>query len=341
MLGNIDDGTSRPNRVRWSALGDPSDWTVSADTQADFQDLFADQQGGGRVQDIKGGEYATIFMEYSIFRGTYVGSPLVFQFDEVLPGVGTPCKNSVTQEGRLIHFLSQDGFVELLDGTQPKYIGKNKIDDYFFNDFDASYPERVIAASDPISAKVFWIYPGTGNTSGRPNKILIYDWVNQKWSRGEDELEWLYSSISPGFTLEQLDNINSSIDALGVSLDSRDFKGGELNLAVYDDAHKKGSFSGAAMDGILETGEVQLFPGKRGFTQGVRPLVDGSATIQVGTRDRQQDSITWTSESTPHSDTDIAPFRSDARYHRFRVNTSGGFTHAQGVDVFAEESGHR
>ena len=117
--------------------------------------------------------------------------------------------------------------------------------------------------------------------------------------------------------------------------------GGALQLAVYDDENKKGTFGGTAMSGVIETPEAQFIKGSRAYLSGVRPLTDGESTVQVGTRDKLKDSKTWTSAVSPHSETDIADLRSDAHYHTVRVNTSGDFNHIQGIDVFAKKSGFR
>jgi len=345
VLGNINDGTDRPQRVRWAGINSTTSWTPNADTQSDFQDLFSDgNYGGGWIMGVTGGEYGNVFQEYSIWRMNYVGSPLIFSFEEVLPGVGTPCKNSITQEGRITHFLSQDGFMQLIDGSQVQAIGKNKVDNYFFNDFDATYPERVIGSSDPNSGIVMWIYPGSGNVNGQPNKILIYDSVNNKWSRAEDLLEWIYSAIGQGYTLEQLDAVSTNLDTLTPSLDSRAWMGGALQLAVYDDDNIKGTFGGVAMNGTIETSEAQIVKGKRSFLSGVRPLVDGDGvvnTVQVGTRNLQNNTVSWGSAVTPNADTGISNTRVDSRYHRVRVNTSGDYDHAIGIDAYVKPTGHR
>ena len=92
---------------------------------------------------------------------------------------------------------------------------------------------------------------------------------------------------------------------------------------------------------VIETAETQFFPGRRAYLSGVRPLVDGTATIQIGTRDLQEDTVSYGSAITPHSQTGLANTRSDSRYHRIRLNTTGDFTHAIGVDVEARQSGKR
>jgi hypothetical protein len=345
VLGNINDGTARPQRIQWSALGNSESWTPDADTQADFQDLYSEaNHGGGWVQSLIGTDQGfTVICEYTMFRGTYVGSPKIFDIVEVNSGVGTPCKNSIIKEGRLTHFLGQDGFYQLIDGTQLKPISDNRVSKYFLNDYDSTYPERVIGAQDPVNKIVAWIYPGAGNSSGTPNQILFYDWINDKWGNAEIDLEWIYNAIGQGVTVEQLDSYSASIDTLSPHLDSRFWKGGALQLAIYDSAQKKGTLGGTALDAIIETNEAQAFEGSRSYLSGVRPLVDGSATqtVQVGTRDLQTGTTAWTSAVSPETDTGIAPFRSDARYHRIRVNTSGDFDHCVGVDIFAQPTGKR
>ena len=78
ILGATDGGE---NRVQWSAIGDNTDFDVDPATQADFTDLEAD---GGRVVRVYGGEYAVVMQERAIWRMTYVGSPTVWQFDQVV-----------------------------------------------------------------------------------------------------------------------------------------------------------------------------------------------------------------------------------------------------------------
>jgi hypothetical protein len=344
VLGNIDDGTARQNRVKWSGINSSTSWANSATTQSDYQDLFSNElKGGGDIQAITGGEYGNVFQEYTIWRMTYVGSPLIFQFDEVQAGYGTPCKNSVVQEGRITHFLGQDGFYQLIDGAQIKPIGEGKVNNFFFDEYDSDHPHRVVGASDPKSSIVAWIYPTTGN-NGNPNRIIFYDWAHDKWSRGEVDLNWMYTGIGQGYTLEQLDDVSSSIDDLTTSLDAKMWTAKDLQLAVYDTEHKKGTFAGTALSAVIETPEAQLFNDKRAFVDGVRPLIDGASTtmtVQLGTRDLQNSASSFDTAVSPESDTGIAHTRSDARYHKVRVTTTGDFNHAVGVDIFAQESGQR
>jgi len=345
VLANIDDGTLRPQRVVWSAINDSTDWTPSSTTQSDFQDLISDSHsGGGRITAITGGEYGNVFQETTLWKMTYQGTPLIFSFDEVLPGVGCLSGSSVTQEGRLTHFLSQEGFAQLRDGAQVEYIGKDKIDKYFFTRFNARYPERVVGASDPTNSIVSWIYPGIDSTDGTPTESLHYNWYSKKWTHATFDSDWIYSALGQGYTLEQLDAVSSSLDTLNPSLDNRAWLGGVLQLAVYGTDNKKGTFGGTALSGVIETPEVQLSEtGGRSMITSLRPLVDGAATttLQVGSRNLQSGSVTWTTAEAPNTETGLVQPRADGRFQRVRTTTTGSFSHATGIDITSKPSGVR
>ena len=344
VLAYTDDGTPNPQGMAWSGINDATTWTPNADTQSDTQTLRSNQQnGGGLITGLTGSsEYGIVFQEYSLHHFSYVGSPLIFDFKEIFPGVGTQCPNSITQEGRLIHFLSQDGFVQISDGINMKRIGDQKVDKWFLDDSNSSFPDRVIAASDPKDSLVYWIYPDNNSTQGIPNKYICFNWFLDRWSYGEIDLEWLYTSVSIGYTLEELDSISSSIDALGISLDSQDFRSGLMQLGAYSTDDKKGVLTNTPLSGLVETGEIQAGSPGRSRVFGVRPLAEkGTSTVQIGYRDLISETVTYTTAATPTASTGYADMRNDARYHRFRANTSGTFDDLLGVDVKIEKTGTR
>lgn len=345
VVGNTFDGSDGnvPHRVRWSAIDDATGWTVSATTQADFQDL---NDTNGWVKQIVSGEYGIIFQEKAITRMTYVSSPVIFQFDEVETGKGTLAPGSVIKVGNMVFYLGLDGFYAF-DGMQSIPIGANKVDKTLFAELDTTYFERIRACADVDKQVIYWAVPVSGNTGGRCNKIYAYNYspnASKRWSTIEGiDIEYLYRFLSEGYTLDQLDTINTSIDALAYSLDSRIWTGGNSNLSGFDSSHRQINFTGAAMTATLETQEIQLFPGYRASINLVRPIVDsgGSLSVQMGTRNKHSDSITYDSSVSSNS-TGNCPVRSNARYHRARVNVSGGFTHAQGIEIIkASKAGVR
>ena len=332
VMANQDEGgTVYPNRVRWSGINDETNWVTSKKLQSDHQDLFGE---GGWNQKVVGGEYGVIVREHAIHRMDYIGPPLIFMFDQTLTGVGTPAPNSVVKFGDDIYFLSQKGFEFVSQGRVRRDIGANRINNWFFSELDVASVLRVVGSLDRINRRVFWIFPGTGNASGLPNNGVIYDIDSDRWARFEDELEWIYDALGEGTTLEGLDAISASIDALGESLDSRRWIGGAIAINAFDDTHKSGEFSGTAMPAILETTEQQLVVNKRVHVSRVRPEIEGAGTLtlQAGTRESQDNPVVFGSTATIARDNGY-PMRAQARYHRFRANISGGFTRAQGINV--------
>lgn len=337
VVGNI---TSNPYRIQWSGINDETAWGSDPDTQADYQDL----RSGGPIQAIRGGEFGVIFCEDSIYRMTYVGSPLIFQLDEVIPGIGTPAPNSVSQFGDTIYFLSKEGFYALVNGTQLIPIGSDKVDRYFWNDVNQSFIHNVIGAVDYVEQLVYWIYPGPGASEGLPNRVIIYDYIDNKWSHASfGTMEWIKPTYGyTSYTLEGLDTISTNIDTgFTESLDSRQY-GGDVQLGFFMSDHKLGFQSGDPLDAKFETTEAQITPGKLTMLTSVRPLIEqaGSLSVQVSGRNRLDDTVVW---SSIHNvlDSGRASVRKNARYHRARVNVSGGFRRAIGIDISAIERGRR
>ncbi len=337
VVGNTWDSTDghRPNRVRWSAIDNAENWTVSASTQADFQDL---QGEGGRIQAVIGGDYGVIIQERSIWRMTYVGSPLVFQFEEVEKNRGTFSPNSVVHVGGRVFYLGESGFY-MFNGQESIPIGANKVDEYFLDDLERTFLPNITAAADPINKLVYWSYTGAGHTGGRPNKILVYNWELGIWASGELETEGLFRSVTMGESLDSLDTISGSLDDLAYSLDSSVWVGGAPILAAFNTDHKLCFFNGANLDATLETKEIALREGERTHVQGVRPILDGgTTTVQIGSREGLNDSTTWSSEITTNN-IGVADCRSNARYHRFRLNLTGNWSTVQGLELKVTKTG--
>jgi len=346
MMGNTWDTTDglTPHMLRWSALGDNTDFTYSATTQSDFQLIL----GGGGVQKIIGGEDATIFMERSIWKATYVGSPVIWQFDEVVPKRGAYVSGGVVRYGERIFFLDSDGFF-VFQGNQAIPIGNEKVDRFFFGDdatsgdLDKTYVDRITSAVDPEKKIIIWSYPGAGNVSGKPNKFLIFNYELGRWSSASYDSDMVASGFNLGYTLEQLDTITPSLDALGsVSLDSRSISGGDNQIFVFD-GFQPGVMTGGHVAATFDSMEKQLIPGSRADVMGVKPLVDGGTiTVQTSGRETQQAAISFDTAATLRAD-GVADARSGGFFHRFRVNIAAGGTwsHAQGVEVDPRKAGGR
>lgn len=334
VVGNVNDSTDGevPSRVAWGPQGNPEGvWTPSEATQAGQQDLAT----GGDITGVVGGEYGSILCKTAIHRMTYVGGSVIYQFDEVVRDRGFVAPSSVATFNNITIGLSEDGFVAF-NGETLVDIGDQKVDKWFKDNANPDEYGRICSAIDPAEKLYLCAFP---TDSADASTVLVYAWTLNRWSYFEAEIECLGQVLSPGFTLEGLDNVSSSIDALPASLDARRWAGGSVSIGAFDLTHKFGAFGGDTLSAVIETAEVQASEPRRSFVSGVRPIVDGTTTVQLGARALPTDTVTWTSAVAPHPRTGVANFRSDNRYHRARVTTSGDFTVAQGIDLGAIPAG--
>lgn len=195
VVGNLNGG-SDANKVQWSDINDETDWTSGAASQSDYQ-IIAD---GGNIQGLTGGEFGLVLLEKSIVRMSYIGSPLFFQFDTISRGLGCLVGGSIAQYGPTTYFLSDDGFYSC-DGQNVIGIGNEKVDNYFFDNFDMSRMDTISAAADPARKIVLWDYPNVDG--GR--SILIYNVQLKKWSRAETTVNYISPIASSGVTLEEIE----------------------------------------------------------------------------------------------------------------------------------------
>lgn len=345
MLGYTDDATNGPVRVHWSPIGDPAGTWETPGTQA-----AADVQTGaenlnpayGYVTHVCNGEqWNLVFQQRAITRFTYVGGAAIFQVDTFYKERGAWYPNAVAQVGNIAYFPSFDGFYAC-DGETVIPIGAGKVDRMFTDEVDDAYPERVTVAVDLSKKLIVWSFPGSGSSSGGPNKLLAYNFAENRWSTCDQTCELVFSGKSTGYTLEGLDAISASLDALGISLDSSQWQGGIPVMAGFYTDHKAGTFNGTVQTAQIDTGEMNINRGGMATVTGVKPLVEGTtatSTVTLGTRALLSDSVAYGSASSTHSRSGIAPFRTTSRYVRARVSISGGFDRAMGVEAYATEAG--
>jgi hypothetical protein len=318
------------SRVYWSDINDETDWTPSTASQSDSQ-LIPD---GGDVTGIAGGEYGLIFLERAVYRMSYSGSPYFFQFDAISRTLGCISNGSIAQFGGLTYFLSDDGFY-VCDGQTVKNIGLEKVNRWFFEN---AIPDQLINAVsstvDPIRKLVIWNFKNT--FGGR--YLLIYSIDLGKWSYGTTDIYNLSYGYTPSATLEQVDNYNTSIDALDIPLDSRLWAGGQL-LAMGVREQKIVVISGAIKSAYVVSGDIDI---GRSVVTLAKPIVDnGSATVAVASRDLLNETIEFGTAVSADAENRCS-LRSNGDYHRIKVTPTGSnWKTLVGVDVEIVKQGNR
>jgi len=323
--------TSYYNRVQWSALGDESSWATSATTQADFQDI----PDGGSIVGVTGGEYGLILMDRSIHRMSYVGSPLVFQFDNISRNLGCYEANSIIQYGGTTFFLGDDGFYAC-DGQQIIPIGNEKINRFFFDNVDEGTLYLMSAAVDPTKKLIIWAY--ASNSSATADSLLIYNFQTQRWTSGTTTVDRIASTSTPAVTLEGMD-VYGNLDTILTTFDSRLWLGGKLQLAGVDGA-KIVTFSGANATAYLETGDIEV-PGSTSSITLVKPTVEGgSGSVALLSRRLLTESTVFGSQTAADAENRVS-VRGIGRYHRLQLTPTGSWTSAVGMDIDLSPLGTR
>jgi hypothetical protein len=332
---------SNPFRIQWSGLNATTTWTPGT-SQSDFQDL----PDGGIVRGVGGGESGIVFQDGAIRRMTYApGSPVIFQIDRVTRDIGLYAPLSLVISNDKTLFLSSQGFYAMSEfGGAPVPIGKERFDRTFLADYDAANPV-MIGAADPKASRVFWAYKSVapGTTSGLFDKIVGYDIALNRWIPPISVAGEYLSAISqPGVTLEGLDSVSGSIDALTQSLDS--FASSAVpEIAAVSSSHKVGLFRGANLEASLVTAEQAAEDQSRIFVRAIRPVADTPAAFaSIAVRETQQAASVYGVESELNRIGEC-PQRVSTRYARARLRIPAGtnWTYVSGVEADIAAEGYQ
>jgi hypothetical protein len=349
ILGNIfDSDGEQPDAIRWSAVNDPFNFpTPGTDVARAVQSGRQRLSGNGGVVQrvVSGSEVAALFQERSIWRADYRGGDVVFELNRVEPDRGLLVPQIAVPFGRRVFYLAEDGFY-LFDYTESTPVGDERVDRTFLADIDSSYFHRVSAVSDPDEKRIWILYPGAGNSSGTPNKLLIYDWSLNRFSHGEIDAEWLAHAVDAGVDLDSphtaADPDTDGVDGAGlVPFDQRIAVAGSLKLGAYSTTFQLSDFSGASMAGTLETGRRSLVPNSRALANMAEAVVDNvDPTIQCAAISKANGTPKYGVPSRVNED-GMSPLRCDGRYHTFKVNLTLGWDNALGLHVWASPTGRR
>lgn len=368
LLGNTNGGTiggtlqgAVPNRVQWCAIGNPASWldpltNAGIAAQAGFQDL---NLAYGAVQKIVRGQlYGLVFQENAISNFYYVGGNVVFQINTYEKQRGCYCPNGVVQVGDTAYFIHSSGFFAT-NGAAVEPIGHDQVDNTWLADVNTAYLSNVRGSHDVTNKCIWWTYPSMTSTLQGGfvvcDKVIVYNYVDKRWAMGMvgQSIDILFSSYTLGYTMEQLDSVNSNLDLITPSLDSPYWNGGVPTIGVFgiqqigssgSYASYSGNFSGTPLTATIDTKELQLNEGGLALVTAVNPVVMGAtlANISVAPITRNTLSATPTVGTlvSPEARTGKVSMRSNARYHRFRVQISGGFQNSMGVEPEFVQAGN-
>lgn len=319
------------NKVRWSQFNDSGTWTIGAN-QADEQPILT----GGKGVRLIGGEYGVLLKQFGITRITYIGSDVVFQFDEISQEVGCMAAGSVCNVGRDIFFLSERGFMRC-NGSEVAPIGDEKFNRWFFNTYSRVDIGNIWAAVDPRNSTVMWAMPGT------QGRIIAYNYVLDRATVIQTDVAGLMTGLTTILTLDQLDAIYGNLDAISFSLDDPALAGGNPVLLVVNSSNLVGALSGSNLAATIELEDIEPAKGLRSRVRSIRLVGDTpSASAVIDSRMMISDTEGNSSTSTMRANGKL-PVRANGRYHTARITIPAAteWSWVQGIEIEYEAEGGR
>lgn len=332
--------TGNPNRVQWSGLNNCEFWTPGSQN-SDYQD-FPD---GGVVQGSTEATNPIIFLESAIQRATFVpGSVEIFTFQKIHDKRGAKSPYSIATRGSYAFYADEGGFFQISPDGSIQPIGFEKVDRTVFRRLNVSSISKIYGAVDPFYSRVYWALDYVGE--GTYTEMLVYDWQIGRWAPIDISALLIFPMVTVGYTLEGLDTVSSSLDALPFSLDSKAWQGGAPLLAGFGPDFSLGAFSGDNLEAIVTTPEIGDTTGQIMRSTSTYPVVDSETVrVSIGVRMRrnQTEPVVWLTETYPSYNTGRVRKNSRARFHRFKIRVPAGetWTHIKGIDVESYPAGFR
>lgn len=325
-------------RIWFSPIGNPSDndWG-NTNKQSDFRTLPT----GKEITGIVGGEFGIIFCRRSVYRMTYAGPPIIYQIDEINPQHGCTVPGSIAYNENRIFYLAEDGFQTMINGGPNVPIGQDKVDDFFFANVDNANINRCHSVIDEKRKLYLFSFPSANFLNAAPgstNVTLAYNYVINRWSLIEQQIDLMGNIESPALTVEDLGAIYTNTDDVPGFTDDPAWRGGDPYLAAFESDAALYTFGGTNKGFVIDTPEKQLIDGRRSLLRKARPSTDCDCPqLAVGVRNAQSGANpVFTSAVSPNARTALCTFKAGAKglYHRIRMTAPDGWggTEVVGID---------
>lgn len=212
MLADTLDGTFGDSPDRWwcSGVFDATAWTPSTTTQCT----------SGRLVDTPGkitalanlGSNIIAYKDRSMYIGSYVGAPSVWNFLNIPGDVGAPSQEAIVNIKTAHVFMGYEDFY-MFDGSRPTPIGAEIRKWFFGSRLDPAYRYNVIGTHDRNNGCVWFFYPTVGS-GGVLTDAIIYNYRVNKWGVATQSIQCALEYYSPSITYDGLGSLFSTWDSL-------------------------------------------------------------------------------------------------------------------------------
>lgn len=320
--------------VNWCVPGDPTDWSGTGSGAARI--TSAKIVAGIALRSGAGNSPAGLFWSLnSLVRATFVGGTTIFQFDTISVQSSILSSQSVVEYDGIYFWCGVDRF--LMYNGVVREVPNNMNINWFFDNLNYAYRQRVFAYKVPRWGEIWWCYPRGSATEC--THAVVYNVRENSWydtelpNSGRTCGQYAQVFQSPLMTGVDADQDTSKYKLWQHEFGSDEIDGHRIN-AVYK-AYETNEFylptlSGQAGDIASKTSIVCNIVEPDFIQSG-----DMSIIVKGRANARSSESVS-TPYVFPDTATDaseqLVTIRETARYMRFRIesNTQGGnFQHGR------------
>ena len=162
--------------VAWSAPNAPDDFTGSGAGNA-----YVTGQKIIRGMPLRGGPgnspSGLFWSADALIRGSYVGSTAVFQFDTISSQTSIMSAACVIEYDGIFYWIGTDRFL-MFNGVV-REIENNMNQNFFFDNINMRYRQKVFAMKVPRYGEIWWCFPK--GTSTEPNHAIVLNVRENTW----------------------------------------------------------------------------------------------------------------------------------------------------------------
>jgi hypothetical protein len=162
--------------VAWSKPGDPTDYVGAGSGNANIT-----SQKIVRGIPLRGGPgnapSGLFWSADSLLRASFIGGTEIFQFDTITTQSSIMSSQCVIEYDGIFYWIGSDRFL-MFNGVV-REIENNLNQNFFFDNLNYQYRQKVFATKVPRFGEIWWCFPK--GTSTEPNHAIIYNIRENTW----------------------------------------------------------------------------------------------------------------------------------------------------------------
>lgn len=305
-----------------SAYLDETNWSLSVANQCVKGRLIG---GAGPITAARRfGDNVIAYKAGSMYVGSYVGAPEVWRWTQVSNDVGCVGQDAVVDTSIGHVFASRDG-VYVFDGTVPRPLGTGVIRKWLMDDMAGLYQFKTQLLWDRTNNLV-WIFYARGGGDGSVSSCAVYHVPTQRWGLANQTIQAVLPFTSPNFTYDGGSTVVTTYDSgPGLSFDSLYWVSGAVTPSVVNGSNVVATLSGVTASSNFTTGDFGDDEGYR-LCRNLRVRYTQAPTTSTATGyTKDTAGVTVATGSSSAQADGRHNLRQTARWHRFKVDTTGDF----------------